>query len=172
LSWIGLYQAHLHPALALVFIVPFLPHPPRETMRIFEEDPGDRSALASFEHEWKVPVDFGMFMFGLANAGVTFSSVGTATWLVLVALLVGKTCGISLFACLGEKLGFPLPRGIGRKELLLVGMIAGVGLTVALFVAGEAFSDPVAQGAAKMGALLSIVGGAGALILGRIFRVR
>lgn len=172
LSWIGLYQAHLHPALALVFIVPFLPHRQRETMRIFEEDPGDRSALASFEHEWKIPVDFGMFMFGLANAGVTFSSVGTATWLVLVALLVGKTCGISLFACLGEKLGFPLPRGIGRKELLLVGMIAGVGLTVALFVAGEAFSDPVAQGAAKMGALLSIVGGAGALILGRIFRVR
>lgn len=172
LSWVGLYKSHLHPALALVFIVPFLPHPPREKMHIFEEDPGDRSALADFEHEWKVPVDFGMFMFGLANAGVTFSSAGTATWLVLAALLIGKTCGISLFARMGERLGFPLPRGIAGRELLLVGLIAGVGLTVALFVAGEAFSDPVVQGAAKMGALLSAVAGVGAIVIARMLRIR
>ncbi|MBU4034039.1 MAG: Na+/H+ antiporter NhaA, partial [Proteobacteria bacterium] len=62
LSWVGLFKAHIHPALALVFIVPFLPHPPREQKHLFEEDPRDLSPLASFEHEWKVVVDFGLFM--------------------------------------------------------------------------------------------------------------
>ena len=155
LSWAGLFTAHLHPALALVFIVPFLPHVPHEKMHFFEEDPQDRSPLARFEHEWKVIVDFGMFLFGLSNAGVMFTSIGTATWLVLAALVIGKTGGIFLMGRLGAKLGYPLPAHVGNRELALVGLIAGIGLTVALFVAGEAFTEPRIQGAAKMGALLS-----------------
>ena len=155
-SWAGLYNAHLHPALALVFIIPFLPHPPRETKHLFEEDPGDFSPLAKFEHEWKLIVDFGLFMFGLANAGVELSATGTATWLVFGALLCGKTIGIFAMGILGENIGFSLPKGMRRKHLLVAGLIAGTGFTVALFVAGEAFTDPVLQGAAKMGAMLSI----------------
>jgi Na+:H+ antiporter, NhaA family len=84
LSWIGLFKAHLHPALALVFIIPFLPHAKVETKHLFEEDRTDRSTIAQFEHEWKIIVDFGLFLFGLANAGVGFAQVGTATWLVLL----------------------------------------------------------------------------------------
>jgi NhaA family Na+:H+ antiporter len=155
-SWFGLFKAHLHPALALVFIIPFLPHPPRESKHMFEEDPKDYSPLARFEHEWKLIVDFGLFMFGLANAGVGFSSINTVTWLVFCALLFGKTIGIFAMGVIGEKLGFPLPQGMGKKHLLVAGIIAGIGFTVALFVAGEAFTDPVVQGAAKMGAMLSI----------------
>jgi NhaA family Na+:H+ antiporter len=155
-SWIGLFKAHLHPALALVFIIPFLPHPPHETKHMFEEDPKDFSTLARFEQEWKIIVDFGLFMFGLANAGVAFSAVGPATWLVLCALLFGKTAGIFAMGLLGQKLGFPLPWGMGKRHLLVAGIIAGIGFTVALFVAGEAFTDPGIQGAAKMGAMLSI----------------
>jgi len=172
LCWAGLFMAHLHPALALVFIVPFLPHPPREAKHIFEEDPRDRSTLARFEHEWKVMVDFGLFAFGLANSGVQLTTIGSATWLVLASLAGGKTIGILFMGLLGKKLGYPLPSRVGGKELLLVGLIAGIGLTVALFVAGEAFTDPVIQGAAKMGALLS--GGCGlvAIVLGRVLGVR
>jgi NhaA family Na+:H+ antiporter len=172
LCWAGLFNAHLHPALALVFIVPFLPHPPCETMHIFEEDPRDLSTLSRFEREWKVPVDIGLFMFGLANAGVRFASIGTATWLVLASLIIGKTGGIFLMGWLGQKLGYPLPAKVGRTELVLVGLIAGIGMTVALFVAGEAFTDPVTQGAAKMGALLSAVCAIIAIIAGRLTNVR
>ncbi|ABB31329.1 sodium/proton antiporter family protein [Geobacter metallireducens GS-15] len=172
LSWTGLFKAHLHPALALVFIIPFLPHPPRESAHLFEENPRDTSPLARFEHDWKIVVDFGLFLFGLANAGVRFSSVGTATWLVLTALLVGKTAGILTMGSLGKALGFPLPDRVGFKELALTGLVAGMGLTVALFVAGVAFVDPDIEGAAKMGALLS--GGVlpVAVALGRILKVR
>lgn len=171
-SWFGLHQAHLHPALALVFIVPFLPHPWRETRHIFEADPRDSSTLHRFEADWKIIVDFGLFMFGLANAGVGLTEIGTATWLVLASLIVGKTGGIFMFSYLGEKLGFPLPIGMGYRELLIAGVVAGIGFTVALFVAGEAFTDPAIQGAAKMGAMLSILAAPLAMILGRIMAVR
>jgi NhaA family Na+:H+ antiporter len=171
-SWLGLFKAHLHPALALVFIVPFLPHASREGAHLFEDDPRDRSTLATFEHEWKVVVDFGLFMFGLANAGIGLASIGTATWLVLVALVLGKTGGIFTMGWLGRRLGYPLPAHVGKKELALVGLIAGIGLTVALFVAGEAFTEPVIQGAAKMGALLSAGCAPAAILLGRLLRIR
>ncbi|MBV5350368.1 Na+/H+ antiporter NhaA, partial [bacterium] len=143
LSWAGLHHAHLHPALALVFIIPFLPHARHEHKHLFEEDPTDHTPLSRFEHEWKLFVDFGLF--GLANAGVQFSSMGTVTVLVLVALLAGKTIGIFSFGWLATLLGFGLPHGMKLRDLLISGVIAGTGFTVALFVAGEAFTDPVIQ---------------------------
>ncbi|GAW92540.1 Na+/H+ antiporter NhaA [Calderihabitans maritimus] len=172
LSWTGLHNAHLHPALALVFIVPFLPHPAKETGRLFEEDLEEHSTLSQFEHEWKVIVDFGLFFFGLANAGVEFSEIGTATWLVFFGLLVGKTVGIYLLGNLAKLLGFPLPNGMGQKELFLAGLVAAIGLTVALFVAGAAFTNPEIQGAAKMGALFSGANAILAIILGKVLRIQ
>jgi len=170
--WAGMFLAHLHPALALVFVVPFMPHRPHPAAEsAFDLHPAGSSTLATFEQHWKIVVDFGLFFFGLANAGVAFSFIGTGTWLVLVSLVVGKTIGIGVFALLGKVLGFPLPARVGIKELLLVGLIAGIGLTVALFVAGAAFTDPALQGAAKMGALLSAAAAVPAIILGQLLRV-
>ncbi|MDT3698554.1 MAG: Na+/H+ antiporter NhaA [Thermincola sp.] len=157
LSWVGLHNAHLHPALALIFVIPFLPHPVRQSGHLFEEskDEDKFSTLAHFEHQWSPVVDFGLFFFGLTNAGVQFSGIGTITWLVFIALLVGKTGGIYLLANIAQLLGFPLPDGMGRKEVFVAGLIAAMGLTVALFVAGAAFTKIEIQGAAKMGALFS-----------------
>lgn len=157
LSWFGLYLAHLHPALALVAIVPFMPAADRDAGLFAEGRDGveRHDTLNTFEHTFKLPVDFGLFFFGLANAGVVMSSVGSATWGVLLALLVGKTAGVFLFAFVGEKVGFPLPEGMQKKDLFVAGVTAGLGLTVALFVAGVAFTDTTLQGAAKMGALMS-----------------
>jgi NhaA family Na+:H+ antiporter len=172
LSWTGLFQAHLHPALALVFIIPFLPHAMAETKHLFEEDRADRSTMSQFEHDWKIIIDFGLFMFGLANAGVTFAQVGTATWLVLLSLIAGKAAGIFAFGSIAVKLGFPMPRGMQMKDLLVVGIIAGFGFTVALFVAGVAFIDPVHQGAAKMGAMLSCLAALIAVIAAKLLKIK
>lgn len=170
-SWAGLHAAHLHPALALVCIVPFLPHPPREHKGLFEEDPRDRSPLSRFEHEWKVVVDFGLFLFGIANAGVPFSSIGVGTWLVFCALFVGKTVGVFGMGMLGTRLGIPLPAGMRPRHLLLVGIIAGVGFTVAIFVATQAFAEELVQNEAKMGALFSILLAMVAVAGGRLLKV-
>jgi len=184
LSWIGFISAHLHPALALVPIVPFLPGPSRDTGLFEAEDETDQehkaghhehdhSPLHNFEHNLKLPVDLGLFFFAFANAGVEFASVNGVTWMILGALLVGKVIGITFFSALGEKIGFPLPDGMGIKHLVVASVIAGLGLTVALFVAGEAFpGDSAYQGPAKMGAVLSASAAFIAIFLGRIFGIK
>jgi NhaA family Na+:H+ antiporter len=157
LSWAGLFKSHLHPALALVFIIPFLPSTARVTRGMFEENIADCSPLSSFEHEWKIVVDFGLLLFGFTNAGVQFSSLGTATWLVVSALTAGKLLGIFGMGYAASFIGIHLPQGMRRGDLLIVGIIAGIGFTVALFVAGEAFPEGPIRSAAKMGAILSCI---------------
>ncbi len=174
LSWCGLYFAHLHPALALVAIVPFMPHAARDEGLFAENDDADHysDTMNKFEHELKLPVDIGLLGFGLANAGVELSTMGNATVAVLMGLVVGKTVGIFGFSMLGQLLGFPLPKGMNWRSLLVAGVIAGLGLTVALFVSGVAFTDPTLQGSAKMGALLSAFVAPLAILLGKMLRVR
>ena len=68
--WYGLHSANVHAALALVFIIPFLPVAPEDVTDI--DDTDDERALEKFNRQWKPVVDFGMFFFGLCNAGVVF----------------------------------------------------------------------------------------------------
>ena len=155
-SWLGLYLTGVHPALALVPIVPMLPSAGFDYGLFNEAEREMRDPLNQFERFFRFPVDLGLFAFGIANAGVAFTSIGNATWGVLLGLVVGKTAGIFTFSMVGHALGFKLPDGMNAKTLLLAALTAALGLTVALFVAGVAFTDPTIQGAAKMGALLSV----------------
>jgi NhaA family Na+:H+ antiporter len=172
-SWFGLFYAHLHPALALVPIVPFMPSKGFDVGMYAEEAAVVQytDTLDQFAHTFRTFVTFGLFGFGLVNAGVVLSSIGNATWGVLLSLAVGKTFGVFLFAVLGDRLGFPLPNGMNYRSLFVAGLTASLGLTVALFVAGVAFTDPTLQGAAKMGALMS--GGMTVVILfaSRVFKI-
>ena len=184
-AWSGLVLAHLHPALALTTVIPFMPGPSRDTGLFEDRDEVDllgeaaagtleieHSPLHLFEQQLKIFVDYGLFFFAFANAGVVFSDVGPMTWIVLISLVVGKSLGVSLFGLLAERMGFELPQGMSRIDLAAAGFIASIGLTVALFVAGAAYLEPGLQGQAKMGALLS--GGLGlvAVALGRLLGLR
>ena len=158
-SWLGLFNAHIEPALALVFIIPFLPSNHRRAR--MERDGvvprhRDRLALESFYWHWKPVVDWGLFFFGLVSAGVLFSSIGKVTFFVVASLIIGKTIGITCMGLFGNKIGFPLPSCMEKRELFVMAIIAGAGLTVSLFICDAAFSDSVTVAAAKMGALFSI----------------
>lgn len=177
LSWVGLLEAHLHPALALVPIVPFLPAPKRDVGLFVEpadEETAERfaeiehSTLERFEHQLKRFVDVGLFFFAFANAGVQLSEIGPLTWTILGALVLGKVIGIFAFGWLATRMGFPLPKGMTMRDLAMTGYVAALGLTVALFVAGAAFVDPLFQGEAKMGALFSGFVGLTAILVGRL----
>ena len=202
LSWVGLVKSSIEPALALVVIVPFLPGPqithglfeedeyefehthphgaeavsdhetPAETAEEESELDHRHAPLDHFEHQLKLPVDFGLFFFAFMNAGVAFASITQVTFIVLISLIVGKTVGITLFSWVGARLGFPLPEGMATKHLLVAAIIAGLGLTVALFVAGKAYEDPAFQDPAKMGAVLSAGAAIIALVVGRMLRVK
>ena len=153
-SWVGFALAGLHPALGLLPIIPFMPHAHVDT-GLFDWSRLDRhDTLSAFEHWWKNPVELILGLFGLLNAGVVMSSVGTATTVVLLGLLVGKPLGIWLFGVIAAKgLGFGLPEGMNSKDLFVLGCAAGIGFTVALFVTTVAFPAGGIQDAAKMGAL-------------------
>ena len=202
LSWVGLVKSSIEPALALVVIVPFLPGPrtthglfeedehefehthpggseavspqvvaaktPEEAMELHHQ----HAPLDAFEHHLKLPVDFGLFFFAFMNAGVAFASITQVTFIVLTSLIVGKMVGITLFSWVGVRLGFPLPEGMGVKHLFVAAIVAGLGLTVALFVAGKAYEDPAFQDPAKMGAVLSAAAAVIAFIVGRMLKVK
>lgn len=171
-AWWALFSAHLHPALALVFIVPFLPAPKRdEGLYQHTTTPHRYSPLEAFEHDLKRLVDFGLFFFALANAGVAFSEVNGLSWIILASLIAGKTIGISAFSLGAHAIGFRLPPGMTAGHVVVTSVVAGLGLTVALFVSGQAFTDPGLQGAARMGAVFSVAAAGLAIVARNAFRL-
>ena len=107
----------------------------------------------------------------MANAGVLFAGINNVTWIILLSLLAGKTIGIVFFGYGAQLLGFKLPEGMDIRSLTVAGLVAGLGLTVALFVSGEAYTNMTLQGAAKMGALLSVAAAPLAIFLGKVFMI-
>jgi NhaA family Na+:H+ antiporter len=157
LAWAGLYLGGVHPALALVAVVPFMPVEPHYHEPIDEPPPRTVDTLNVFAAQWHVPVQIILFFFGLANAGVALTSVGAPTWLILGALLVGKPAGIVLTAFAAAAVGLRRPVGMAYGDIAIVGLAAGIGFTVALFFATAAFPPGPILDQAKMGALLSFV---------------
>lgn len=201
LCWYGLHSAGVHAALALVPVVPFMPHAERdaglfvnahpEEHKEGEEDHGHGHGHASdtlnmFEHFFKPIVDVGLFGFGLANAGVilnTASLGGKATWIIFCALLFGKTLGIVLFSAAGQAAGLSLPKPMKMKQVVVLGSVAGIGFTVALFVTSVAlkqappeliasFKQHGTEDMLKLGALLSFGSGLVSFILSKVMGIK
>jgi NhaA family Na+:H+ antiporter len=175
LSWCGFFLGGLHPALALVPIVPFLPHAAHDPGPFTPAPPSARDALSAFERWWKYPVQAILFLFGLVNAGVSLHALGVGTWAVLGGVLVGKPIGIGVAAALATAVGLRLPAGLGWTDVVVVGLAAAMGFTVALFFATAAFPPGPVLDQAKMGALLTVSGalvavGAAALLRAGRFR--
>lgn len=172
LSWAALYFGGLHPALALVPIVPLMPHSLRD-LGVFDEREEHRTdTLSQFEHWWAMPVQVVLLLFGFANAGVPLAQVGPGTYYVLVALLLGKPIGILLFTRVALLTGAHLPRELRIADLITLGIAASIGFTVSLFFATAAFSEGRALAETKMGALLSFVAAPLSLVASRVLRGR
>jgi NhaA family Na+:H+ antiporter len=107
-------------------------------------------------------------VFALANAGVPLSgdAIGglvsdPVTVGVLVGLVVGKPVGVLAASFVAVRLGIGrLPAGTGWRQMAGLGVCAGIGFTVALFVTSLSFTDPALADSAKVGIL------AGSLLAG------
>ena len=114
-------------------------------------------------------------VFALANAGVPLSgdAVGgvvsdPVTVGVLLGLLVGKPVGVLAASFLAVRAGIGrLPEGTSWRQMAGLGVCAGVGFTVALFVTSLSFTDPALADSAKVGILAGsiLAGTAGYLLL-------
>jgi hypothetical protein len=91
LSWLALFIGGVHPALALVPIVPFLPHAARDA-ELFVEPTPQAGMLTCFSGgQW--PVHAVLFMFSVVN-GVPLFSLEAGAWAVPVATIVGRPLGV------------------------------------------------------------------------------
>jgi NhaA family Na+:H+ antiporter len=125
-------------------------------------------------HGW---VAFGVMpLFALANAGVSLGAAsfeGDATRVfggVVAGLVIGKPVGVMLFSWLATRLGFAaLPRGVTWTHLSVVGIVAGIGFTMSIFIASLAFKPGPVLETAKLGILVGSGIAAGlAYLLGRL----
>lgn len=155
-SWMGFVHLGVEPAMALVPLVACMPHALTDDGWWDENELKRPDSLSRMERALEPWTGMILFMFGLANCGIALTSGwGMATWIVAISLIVGKFCGIAAFTWTGLQLGLKLPQGMTWHNVQLVAIMAGVGFTVSIFVAGIAFEGSVAT-AAKIGALLSL----------------
>jgi NhaA family Na+:H+ antiporter len=126
-------------------------------------------------HPW---VAFGIMpIFALANSGVLLqgATFDATSWRVAssvaLGLVLGKPLGVLLACFLSIRLGVSrLPAGVTARHLVVLGVVAGVGFTMALFIAQLAFPEQHLLAAAKIGILVaSAVAGILALVLGKMF---
>jgi Na+:H+ antiporter, NhaA family len=164
-AWAGVYAAGIHPTIAGVIVGMMTPvRAPEVAESLRHVDVARREAMSPVEslietlHPW---VAFGIMpIFALANAGVTVetSAIDAASWHVVVGaflgLLLGKPIGVLLATWVALRFRVAtLPAGITLRHLVVLGVIAGVGFTMALFIAQLAFTDPRLLAAAKLGVL-------------------
>jgi len=180
--WYSLQQSGVHPTLAGVAMGLLAPVTPmRGTSLVDAEEQGASSSVSIVEwlqhllHPWSsmlvVP------LFALANAGVTISAETIRAAIsspvaqgIFCGLVLGKPIGIAVFAVIGRRAGvLEFPVGLTRRMVLGVGQVAGIGFTVAMFIAELAFDSPAMREAATMAILAASLTSAilGATLLSR-----
>lgn len=112
-------------------------------------------------------------LFALANAGVlvtmeVFQTHGPLVWAIILGLVVGKPVGIFLAAWLAVRFRIASKPGeYSWCQLGGAGALAGIGFTMSLFIAGEAFPNPADFAAAKIAIFTAslLAGAVGTLLL-------
>lgn len=164
--WFSLYKTGVHPTLAGVILGLMTPNIERKGTRVEDVEDGTVSVIEWLEHKFHPVSTFLVVpLFAFANTGVviTAESIKGATqsavaWGIFFGLVVGKPLGVLLasFAAKKSKIA-ELPDGVDAPSLLATGSAAGIGFTVAIFIANLAFSDPQMQDIAVLAVIVASV---------------
>ena len=155
LSWLALYLEGFPPALALVPIVPFMPHTRRRLGELFEDELDARRATPRhYEHVWHYHVQIALLLFGLVNAGVMLTGYGVGTEATLAAA-AARAAGILLAVAVALALGLHLPAQLSWRDLIVVAVVSSIGLTFSLYFAIALFPAGPLLAELKLGALLT-----------------
>ena len=90
---------------------------------------------------------------------------------MLGALVAGKPLGILIATWAAERVGFRRAEGPASNAMLVLGVTAGIGFTVALFFTTASFEPGPTLDQAKLGALLSVSAGLLAIAAGKVMKV-
>jgi NhaA family Na+:H+ antiporter len=163
--WFCMHRSGIHATITgvlLAFAIPFRS--------------GDATAPSThLQHRLHWPVTFVILpLFALANTAlvipitfvddlVSLNSLG-----IILGLLIGKPFGIFIFAVIGSWLGWcVIPATVRMSHLLGIGLLAGIGFTMSIFITLLAFNDAALIDSSKIAVILGSVfsGAAGFVIL-------
>ena len=158
LLWYCLFNSGLHATLAGVILAMALP----------------LRHIPALEHRLHRPVNFIILpLFALANTAILLPTEfdnalrSPITYGIMLGLVLGKPLGITLISFIAVKLKLAtLPKALSWKHILGMGLLAGIGFTMSIFIAMLAFDDITAQTTAKLAVIVaSLLSG----LLGFIF---
>ncbi len=153
LLWYTVHHSGIHATIAGVLLAFTIPTNPVKTT----------SPLEKLEHYLLKPVNFFIMpLFALANTNITLKGElldGLSSPLslgIMAGLLLGKPLGVLLFSWISVKLGWcVLPSQSNWKHLLGLGILAGIGFTMSIFIALLSFDKPAFQTEAKFAVLIT-----------------
>ena len=164
--WFALYKTGVHPTLAGVILGLMTPNIPHKKTHLEDVEDGSVSVIEWLEHKFHPVSTFLVVpIFAFANTGVviTNESIKAASqsliaWGIFFGLVVGKPLGVLSVALLARRLKVAeLPDGVNRSSLLATGSAAGLGFTVAIFIANLAFNDSASQDIAVLAVIVASV---------------
>lgn len=176
--WFTFYKTGIHPTLAGVILGLMTPNIERRKTKIQDVEDGSVSVIEWLEHKFHPVSTFVVVpLFAFANTGVVITvdsiqgaSQSAVAWGIFFGLVLGKPFGVLLasFAAKRAKIA-ELPDGVNAPSLLATGSAAGIGFTVAIFIANLAFTDPQLQDIAVLAVIVASV--VSALISIALFKV-
>ena len=164
--WFSLYKTGVHPTLAGVILGLMTPNIVRKESGLEDTDDGSVSVIEWLEHKFHPVSTFLVVpIFAFANTGVeiTAESIEGATqsliaWGIFFGLVIGKPLGVLIAALAAKRLKLAdYPEGVNNSSLLATGSAAGIGFTVAIFIANLAFDDTQTQDIAVLAVIAASV---------------
>ncbi|NIF06303.1 Na+/H+ antiporter NhaA [Chryseobacterium sp. Tr-659] len=153
--WYFLHHSGIHATIAGVLLAFSIPTNASNV---------EISPLEKLEHQLHIPVSFLIMpIFALTNTNITFSNemiAGVTSTLglgIICGLILGKLIGINLFSLIAIKLKLSsLPQNSNWLQMIGVGLLAGIGFTMSIFIALLSFKGEIEiQDEAKFAILIA-----------------
>jgi NhaA family Na+:H+ antiporter len=176
--WFSLYKTGVHPTLAGVILGLMTPNILRRGTKVEDTDDGSVSVIEWLEHKFHPLSTFLVVpIFAFANTGVVITSESIKgasqsliAWGIFFGLVVGKPLGVLITSVAAKRLKVAdFPEGANNSSILATGSAAGIGFTVAIFIANLAFDDAQTQDIAVLAVIVASV--ASALLSTALFKV-
>ncbi|MBB2950729.1 Na+/H+ antiporter NhaA [Sphingobacterium sp. JUb56] len=153
--WYFIHHSGIHATVAGVLVA----------MTIPTNDTAIESPLERLEHALVKPVNFLIIpIFAFANTNITIESemihglIAPLGLGISLGLLLGKPLGIFLMAFICSKLKISsLPEGSNFKHIIGIGLLAGIGFTMSIFISILSFENPLYVNEAKLSILISSI---------------
>ena len=164
--WFSLYKTGVHPTLAGVILGLLTPNIARQQSNLDDIQDGSVSVIEWLEHKIHPVSTFIVVpVFAFANTGVviTSESIKTASqsliaWGIFFGLVIGKPLGVLFASLLAKRINIAdLPEGVTKSSLVATGSAAGIGFTVAIFIANLAFKDSQTQDIAVLAVIVASI---------------